>query len=86
MIGLEDVLTTLGTNIIDHPLTAHQLVELGSATLHALNGESLNLEVTDDGDVTFMRGGGDNRVTVVETDLDGCASDSVIHRVDGFLT
>jgi hypothetical protein len=81
----DEVFIALATNIIPTALTAAELLDIGSRTFEVLSGTQL--ELTTDarrGTVMFAIPGGTS-VTVVEADVDGCAGDTVIHRIDGFL-
>lgn len=69
-------------HILAEPLEAEELIELGDGPIMLVTGEDIELMI-EGSDVVFNL----NNVTATVTtpDLDGCAGESVIHRIDGIF-
>lgn len=72
--------------LLDHilamPLEAAELIELGSGMVDLITGEEIDLDV-DGGVVMFTLN--NITATVTEPDVEGCAGESVIHRIDAIF-
>jgi hypothetical protein len=69
-------------HVLPTALDSLDLLELGDGGLDTVSGEIIEMMI--DGQ-SIMLTLGNTTVTVVEPDLDGCAGDSVIHRIDGIF-
>lgn len=64
------------------PLEAAELIELGSGLIDLITGQEIYLDV-DGGVVKFTLN--DISAVVTEPDVDGCAGESIIHRIDAIF-
>lgn len=79
------VLDVLLNHIIPEIWTSDDLVMEGSGMIPTLNPDSPELEfMVTGGTVEFTLG--NSTATVTEPDLEGCAGDSVIHKISDILT